>query len=214
MLLAKAPLAAEPRRSRSWPRQPGSVAQRSAEGCTTPATLFRGISPLAFRNRAFIFVRVRADGISEKQIVTTLEELIKKERVARSLPMELNPALEKGLAHGFRVQTAWCEISVSYIKRIIVNVRSRLLDFLSELKENAGNPANDAELNERATSFDTARLFNSAIFGDHTTIVIGEKNVQTVSYTVTTEQLVENVRKFVADVHKALPTSGLSNSMQ
>jgi AbiTii len=149
------------------------------------------------------------------QSLAALEDLARKDgHVIRPIPMELNASLGKGLANEFRIQRAWCEISVHDIKDIIVNVRSRLLDFLLELKGNVGEPASESELKERATLFDTTNLFNNSIFGDNTTIVVGNRNVQTVSYTDSTENVIDEVRKLIADVNRALPSSGLSNSVQ
>jgi hypothetical protein len=76
------------------------------------------------------------------------------------------------------VQQAWCETSVAEIKNIFIHVRSRLLDFLLELKDSVGENLTDAELKTKATAVDATSMFNNAMFGAHTTIVVGHHNVQ------------------------------------
>jgi AbiTii len=104
----------------------------------------------------------------------------KKGRLARPIPMEANNRLSKGLGGGFRVQQAWCELNSTEIKNILVNVRSRLLDFLLELRDSIGDVKSEADLKARANSLDTANLFNNAIFGDNAMVIVGHRNIQSV----------------------------------
>lgn len=138
------------------------------------------------------------------QSLATLQELVQKNgHIIRQIPMELNSALERGLANGFRIQRAWCEISVYDIKGVIVNVRSRLLDFLLALKENIGDLTSETELTAKVRSFDATNLFNNVIFGDHTTVVVGERNVQTVSYNTGNDQSREALRILTEAIRSA-----------
>ena len=47
----------------------------------------------------------------------------------RPIPMEANGLLGEGLAQGVHIQQAWCEVSLHTVTRILIEVRSRLLDF-------------------------------------------------------------------------------------
>ena len=63
-----------------------------------------------------------------------------------------------------------------------MHVRSRLLDFLLELRDKIGEGATDENIKAKSSSFDAKDLFNHAIFGAHTTIVVGNQNTQAVSF--------------------------------
>jgi hypothetical protein len=115
--------------------------------------------------------------------LAVLEDLASKDdegTITRPLPMEANGLLSKGLGNGYVIERAWCELNKFEIKNILVQVRSRLLDFLLELRDSAGDARTDQELKEKATSFDATGLFQNAIFGPNTTIVVGSHNVQSV----------------------------------
>ncbi len=87
--------------------------------------------------------------------------------------MELNGLLGKPLGNGFRIEQAWCEINVAEMKAILVQVRSRLLDFLLELKELIGDAATETEVKQKIAKANPTSMFNNAIFGANTTIVVG-----------------------------------------
>ncbi len=71
--------------------------------------------------------------------LTVLQQMCaSNEGMMRHIPMELHFGLRKGLAHGIEIERAWCHISSHDIAGILFQVRSRLLDFLLELKETLG----------------------------------------------------------------------------
>lgn len=122
-----------------------------------------------------------------KESIGVLEELANSEgsSVAGRIPMEWVPRLNEGLANDFQIQSAWCEISKTSLTQTLVEVRSRLLDFMLELnKEFAGEMTDEeAEAKIKSKSVDPASMFSSAMFGDHTTIFVGDANrFQIVSY--------------------------------
>jgi hypothetical protein len=123
------------------------------------------------------------------QSLAVLEELTEnakgKGHLIRSIPMEANFSLGKNLSSGFRVQQAWCETGVDEVKKIFIHVRSRLLDFLLELKDDVGENLTDSELKEKAIAVDSTSMFNNAIFGSGATIVVGHHNVQNVRSEIT-----------------------------
>jgi hypothetical protein len=118
------------------------------------------------------------------QSLAVLEELAAKAKngghLRRPIPMEANHLLGKHLGSGFKIQQAWCETGAHEIKKIFIHVRSRLLDFLLELKDSVGENITDTELKEKATAIDSTSMFNNAIFGDGATILVAHHNVQTV----------------------------------
>ena len=115
------------------------------------------------------------------QPLTTLEKLVASEgRVCIPIPMEFNHILGELLGNDFSVEQAWSEMSKADIAQISTQVRSRLLDFILELKEKVGDISEQADLKKEQEGFDTAALFNKAVFGNNTTIIVGSNNTQTV----------------------------------
>jgi hypothetical protein len=100
------------------------------------------------------------------------------------IPMEFNGLLGKKLANGFEIQRAWRAISVADISQIFVQVRSRLLDFVLELQDQIGEDIPDGEIKQRANSIDAPGLFHNAMFGDNTTIIVGDHNSQKVKNSI------------------------------
>jgi hypothetical protein len=54
------------------------------------------------------------------------------------------------------------------------------LDFLLELNNEFGEGMTDEEVKNKASEVDSVSMFNSAMFGDNTTIVVGNQNTQQV----------------------------------
>ncbi len=115
-----------------------------------------------------------------RQSLAVLEEFADSESdsLERPLPMEWLPLLNQGLSNNYQIQKAWCQISVTGIIQTLTEVRSRLLDFLLELSGEFGEEMTDEEVKSRANEVDSASMFNSAMFGDNTTILVGNQNTQ------------------------------------
>jgi len=92
--------------------------------------------------------------------------------------MEANGILGRGLAGGVRINSAWCELNEQQVAGIPINVRSRLLDFVLDLRDAIGPGADDREISEKSKSLDTQSMFGRAIFGDHATIIYGSGSAQ------------------------------------
>jgi hypothetical protein len=115
------------------------------------------------------------------QSLAVLEQLVSKEGSLRApIPMEANGLIGKGLGNGYLVEQAWCEIQQSSVMGIFVQVRSRLLDFVLGLKVELGDADSDTEVREKSDSIDAHRIFDNAIFGDNTTIIVGNNNKQNI----------------------------------
>ena len=94
--------------------------------------------------------------------------------------MEANGRLGKSLSNHFSIERAWCEIQTHDMQNIIIQVRSRLLDFLLEVKSSIGGDVTDGNIKSKASTIDARNLFSKTIFGPNTTIIIGDNNSQTV----------------------------------
>ncbi|MGF6411530.1 hypothetical protein OKW37_003200 [Paraburkholderia sp. MM5482-R2] len=112
------------------------------------------------------------------QSLAVLEKFAEGEggRLEAPIPLEANGLLGKTLAHGLVIQRAWCQISQAELPQIFVQVRSRLLDFVLELRDRLGESNTTEKIKEAALDVDAPGLFRSAIFGDNTTIVLGSNN--------------------------------------
>ena len=102
----------------------------------------------------------------------------------RPIPLEFNHLLGKGLYEGTHVEQTWCEISPFEVRNIIFQVRSRLLDFMLDLKGSLGAATSDDDIKQRSSTLDPTSMFNNAIFGANTTIVVGSNNRQTIDNSI------------------------------
>ena len=117
--------------------------------------------------------------IIEKMVSSSRENMLQSQ-----IPMEANGMITKGLSNSFVVQRAWSEIPVASVSNILMQVRSRLLDFVLELNSEFSEIESDKELKEAVRKFDASNLFNNAIFGDNVTILLGSENTQKVTNSI------------------------------
>jgi hypothetical protein len=118
-----------------------------------------------------------------RQSLGVLEEFAvgDNNRIQSPIPMDANPLLSKGLASGFKVQRAWCEISTTEITQILIKVRSTLLDFILMLSDKFGDDLSDKEVMDIGRTLDMQSMFRNAMFGDNTTILVGNHSKQFVT---------------------------------
>ncbi|SGZ16504.1 response regulator receiver protein [Moritella viscosa] len=121
------------------------------------------------------------------QSLAIIEELTanKDGSLHSCIPMEMNGLLSKNLANEYVVQRAWCEIPIASVSNILMQVRSRLLDFILELNCEFSSASTDDEIKEKANKFDATNLFNHTFFGNNTTILLGSDNTQNITNTNT-----------------------------
>src|SRR5262249_3232911 len=126
-------------------------------------------------------------------VLEDMSKRAKQGNVSRPIPMEYNGRLGETLDKSYHVENAWCQVAAHDIKGIAAHIRSRLLDFLLELQDNIGDTSNDAELRQKTSAFDATGMFNNAIFGRDTTILIGHHSSITVKQTISGIELAERV---------------------
>ncbi|MDE2110275.1 MAG: hypothetical protein KGJ79_03965 [Alphaproteobacteria bacterium] len=117
--------------------------------------------------------------------------------ISSPIPMEFTPLLSKGFAAGAQVSSAWCEVNLAQFKNIATLVRSRMLDFVLDLRERVGGKGlSEDHIRSKAASVDIPALLNGAMFGDNTVIAIGVGNRQEVhnAKTMTVDTLVEQLK--------------------
>jgi hypothetical protein len=62
------------------------------------------------------------------------------------------------------------------LQNITTQVRSRLLDFVLRLQDQIGEDVSDMEIKKKTEAVNTKAIFDRAVFGDNTTVVIGDAN--------------------------------------
>jgi hypothetical protein len=118
--------------------------------------------------------------------IESIEVSVKKYRsgggkLIRHLPTEYGAAFKKVLTPGTNVWSAWCEINMVDIENILTEVRTRLLDFLLELRDVVGIDVPEKELATKAAGVDTERMFATAVYGSGNTIIVGSHHIQAVT---------------------------------
>lgn len=110
------------------------------------------------------------------QSMTVLEELSKGQGTLR-MPLEpaITVAINEALTQGHWVQKGWVELMPTQIKNGLAQVRARLLDFALKLQDELGE-TKEGDVKEAASKSDISALFHGAVFGDNTTVVIGNHN--------------------------------------
>jgi hypothetical protein len=128
-------------------------------------------------------VRERFETARMYQSLAVLEKLTVDEDgfLESPIPMQYNGIFGRSLANGYMIQRVWSSIGKADVVQIFIQVRSRLLDFVLELKEQIGDNVSDQEIKKRTDSIDASSLFNNAIFGNNTTIVVGNHNSQDIT---------------------------------
>ena len=123
--------------------------------------------------------------VSIRESLAALSELLASDNklLAKAIPMEFNPFLERALDNGVRIDTAWTAIGRASLANIGAQVRSRLLDFLLEIRSVVGKGASDEMIKEGVETFDIKSAFHGAIFGDNATINLGHNNELNVTNT-------------------------------
>jgi hypothetical protein len=96
----------------------------------------------------------------------------------REFPPESFHLLEKALQPGTHISSVWGQVGTGAVINILTQVRSRLLDFVLDLREKVGDNPSDAAVREVGEMPETTKAFSQAIYGNNnvSTIVVGNEN--------------------------------------
>ncbi|RSZ55595.1 response regulator receiver protein [Massilia atriviolacea] len=108
------------------------------------------------------------------------EEDDKKVHLSYTLDPTVYEPLGGVLNEGFQFERVWAQVELSQVRQLLIQVRSRLLDFILELKDKIGDTVSDNEAKLAAAKHDVPSIFAGAVFGDHATIQVGDNNRQKV----------------------------------
>lgn len=144
--------------------------------------------------------------VTEKKLRESIQVL---ERYAASdnsltapVKPEWFPRIKKGgIEKSFQIEQAWTQFEPAQLVGVLIEVRSRLLDFVLNLKDELGDIPED-DMKEAAKGVNAEALFNAAVFGDNTTVIVGHNNTTTITNTVTKgdfNSLAETLKKAGVD---------------
>ncbi|MEX3941611.1 hypothetical protein AB4Y44_19045 [Paraburkholderia sp. BR10937] len=170
-----------------------------------PARLYGDISNIAWQHNAMALptahlqkeMRERFCVEKLRQSVQVLEALSKASNsLSRPVQPELYGLLAKGaIEPSFHINRAWVQFEPTQIVNVLIEVRSRLLDFALNLQGELGDVADD-KMKEAAQGIDAPGMFASAVFGDNATFVFGNNNATTITNTVSKGDFVSLARVF------------------
>ncbi|MFM0123255.1 hypothetical protein P0D73_30905 [Paraburkholderia sp. RL18-101-BIB-B] len=120
-----------------------------------------------------------------RQSVQVLEQLSKgADSLMRPVQPEFYALLAKGgIDPSFHIDRAWVQFEPTQIVNVLIEVRSRLLDFALNLQGELGDVTDD-KMKEAAKGIDAPGMLASAVFGDNATFVFGNNNATTITNTV------------------------------
>lgn len=149
-----------------------------------------------------------------RQSISSLESLARSEGDTFSwdIPPNLWGQLAKPLNKGIHIEYARCVMSKAQLQGVITQIRSRLLDFLLELDAKLPNDASEADVKAISKTVSVGNLLNNAMFGPNTTIVIGDKNTQTLNFVAVQTGNYDSLSKFLKE--KGVPSSDLQSLRQ
>lgn len=119
-----------------------------------------------------------------RESINVLEQFTTDPNKHLAMPLgpEFYDTIGEALDGGW-VQKAWVQMEPTQIMHGLTEIRSRLLDFVLDLQEKLGG-IEDSEVKEVAKSIDAPAMFQHTVFGDNTTIVVGNQNTTTIKIIV------------------------------
>lgn len=116
-----------------------------------------------------------------RESIAVLEEFASKTDVhlTSPVPPEYHEKLREALAKGIWIDRAWIQTEPTQVMNAVVEVRSRLLDFALGLQDQLGD-VDESDVKEAAKKIDAPGMFHHTVFGDNTTIVLGNSNTTTI----------------------------------
>jgi hypothetical protein len=92
--------------------------------------------------------------------------------------------LAQNFTNGYEIEQARGSYPAGSMTQVITQVRARLLDFVLELSSRMPGKSSPSEIKDAAERKEVNKLFNNTIFGNNTTIIIGNNNSQDIKIEV------------------------------
>lgn len=133
-----------------------------------------------------------------RQPIGVLEKIVVGSTIESAMTKQFGPQIDRLISEvyegGYYVEGSYSYTGIAQIRAILIEVRSRLLDFILALRGEIGTTASNDDIRERTNNLDIPGMFGKAVFGDNTTIVVGSHNHQQVTNT-----LIKHNAKALAD---------------
>ena len=129
-------------------------------------------------------MRNQIQNVNLTQSVSSLEDFGNGKpgsKMAMNIPPEMYGYLSKDFEGGYSIVYAKRVIERSQVLQVITVIRTRLLDFLLKLNDEFSEQKDLKTLAEGDAKQKVASLFHSSVFGNNTTIIVGDNNIQKVS---------------------------------
>ena len=121
--------------------------------------------------------------------VSAIEGWRGKDDISIIIPAETYHALSEPLSETYFVQQAWGKPSVGAFDQILIQVRSRLLEFCLKLSDEMPADLPAIEIRKKAEEVSSNDIFRNAVFGDNVTIVVGSGSISNVKNKVVRHDL-------------------------
>lgn len=144
-----------------------------------------------------------------------------KDDVVITIPTEVCSLLSKPLSETYFVQQAWGKPSAGAFEQVLVQVRSRLLEFCLQISDKLPADLPMQKMRARAEEVSSNEIFRNAVFGDNATIVVGSGTISDVKNKVQRNDF-ESLRGFleaegvsnddIAELHTAIQSDAAVGS--
>ena len=131
-----------------------------------------------------------------------LQEMISQHKVRDSIRVleqyatKPEGSLTLPVSHGFKqrfgetvvrggwVESMWTQIEVTQIIHLLIEVRSKLLNFVLGVQSELGDTGSDAEVKKASEKLDVPAMFHHLVMGDNATLVVGQGNTLAITNSV------------------------------
>ena len=125
--------------------------------------------------------------------VAVIVEWSKKENLQSPLPTESYGFLMKGIEPSYAIESAWGIFSEGALQQIVVEIRSRLLEFMLELSDKFPDEPLPNEIKQLSKEANVNDIFKGAVFGPGAVLnlAVGSNNTanQSTNHTITYQDL-------------------------
>jgi hypothetical protein len=134
--------------------------------------------------------------------ISAIESWRGKDDISITIPAEVYSALSEPFSETYYVQQAWGKPSVGAVDQILVQVRSRLLEFCLKISDQLPANLTEPEIRQKAEDMSYNDIFRNAVFGDNATIVVGDGSIRNVKNKI--------IRNDLQSLKEHLRASGVS----
>lgn len=137
------------------------------------------------------------------QSIAVIEHWATQDNLTVGIAPELCASLGKGIDSDYWIESAWRQHSAGAMLQVLVEVRSRLLDFALRVSDSLPKDVSESQMKRASEEALVSETFRNAVFGNNTTIVVGSGTIHSVTNSVITNDF--------ASLAQALRSHGVSD---